>query len=172
MFCVKLSTSSTKHQIKTLNSLFSVCFQAKTVPHFCFWCTDKGNVNGKTWFVFGRYIMGKTWFWMSGASLGFSHWSHHSVPHQYSSPCGSMAMWDPHQWVDRSCDQHLHFICQSREQLHLIGPPLPPHTGPHQCPPLSPVGGGLGSKRVLFNSYIIWYKRTYESESTLLNLVF
>ncbi|TWW63493.1 Fucolectin-3 Precursor [Takifugu flavidus] len=79
------------------------------------------------WLGLRRYMTSETWFWMSGDSMIFSQWPHHSVPHQYSSPCGSMDVGAPHQWVDRSCGQHLNFICQS--------------------------GSGFGSQRVPFNSY-------------------
>lgn len=73
----------------------------------------------------GRYIMGETWFWMSGQSMEFTHWPPHFVPHQESAPCGSMDVDELHRWADRSCDQHLHFVCQSGERRRLTSHAFP-----------------------------------------------
>lgn len=96
--------------------------------------------------------MGEIWFWMSGDSMKFSRWSHNSMPHQFSSPCGSMDVVKPHWWAARSCDKHLNFICQSGEQLHLTSNAFP-NIVPYQHTLWSPVGGVGTPQRVAFNSY-------------------
>ncbi|KAJ3585396.1 hypothetical protein NHX12_014115, partial [Muraenolepis orangiensis] len=66
------------------------------------------SLTSHLWVGLRRSIFGTSWFWMSGDPMDFTQWEHGS--HQ-SSPCGSMASMEPSTWKQRSCEEHLNFIC-------------------------------------------------------------
>ncbi|CAL8241417.1 uncharacterized protein LOC115546508 isoform X2 [Gadus morhua] len=60
------------------------------------------------WVGLRRSLSGSSWFWMSGDPMDFSQWddgSHHP------SPCGGVSSVEPSTWRQRSCEEHLNFIC-------------------------------------------------------------
>ncbi|XP_034533201.1 uncharacterized protein LOC117807966 isoform X2 [Notolabrus celidotus] len=62
------------------------------------------------WLGLRRYLMGDTWFWMSGATKNFTYFETSSYWAD-TSPCGAMDTSDGFHWKDRPCAEHLHFIC-------------------------------------------------------------
>ncbi|CAL8287755.1 unnamed protein product [Gadus morhua 'NCC'] len=60
------------------------------------------------WVGLRRSLSVSSWFWMSGDPMDFTQWddgSHHS------SPCGGVSSVEPSTWRQRSCEEHLNFIC-------------------------------------------------------------
>ncbi|CAL8241747.1 unnamed protein product, partial [Gadus morhua 'NCC'] len=60
------------------------------------------------WVGLRRSILGSSWFWMSGEPMDFSQWDEGS---HHSSPCGGVSSVEPSTWRQRSCEEHLNFIC-------------------------------------------------------------
>ncbi|CAL8239045.1 unnamed protein product, partial [Gadus morhua 'NCC'] len=60
------------------------------------------------WVGLRRSLLGSSWFWMSGDPMDFSQWDEGSY---HSSPCGSVSSVEPSTWRQRSCEEHLNFIC-------------------------------------------------------------
>ncbi|CAL8356166.1 unnamed protein product [Arctogadus glacialis] len=60
------------------------------------------------WVGLRRSILGSSWFWMSGDPMDFSQWDEGS---HHSSPCGGVSSVEPSTWRQRSCEEHLNFIC-------------------------------------------------------------
>ncbi|CAL8401391.1 unnamed protein product [Boreogadus saida] len=60
------------------------------------------------WVGLRRSFSGSSWFWMSGDPMDFTQWddgSHHP------SPCGGVSSVEGSTWSQRSCEEHLNFIC-------------------------------------------------------------
>ena len=70
-------------------------------------------------YLFGRYIMGDRWFWMTGNSMAFTKWPQDLAPDRFSSPCGGLARGELVLWKDHRCEELLNFICQSGRRLNL-----------------------------------------------------
>ena len=66
-----------------------------------------------------RSILGSSWFWMSGEPMDFSQWDEGS---HHSSPCGGVSSVEPSTWRQRSCEEHLNFICFTGWSRLLAGP--------------------------------------------------
>ncbi|XP_045911476.1 snaclec agglucetin subunit beta-1-like [Micropterus dolomieu] len=64
------------------------------------------------WLGLRRYLMGVTWFWMSGDSMNYTNWETTSV-WQITSPCGSI---EANGWTDLPCQDNLYFICLTNIQ--------------------------------------------------------
>ncbi|TNN39309.1 Fucolectin-4 [Liparis tanakae] len=62
------------------------------------------------WVGLRRYLMGGSWFWMSGAPVDYSHWETEPT-WQMTSPCGGAGTGDHFHWRDLPCGEHLNFIC-------------------------------------------------------------
>ncbi|KAJ3584798.1 hypothetical protein NHX12_015293 [Muraenolepis orangiensis] len=67
-------------------------------------------LTGHLWVGLRRSILGTSWYWMSGDPMDFTRWEQAS--HQ-SSPCGGVSSMVPSTWGQRSCEDHLHFICST-----------------------------------------------------------
>ncbi|CAL8292678.1 unnamed protein product [Arctogadus glacialis] len=60
------------------------------------------------WVGLRRSLSGSSWFWMSGDPMDFTQWDEGS---NHSSPCGGVSSREPSTWRQRSCEEHLNFIC-------------------------------------------------------------
>ncbi|CAL8235194.1 unnamed protein product, partial [Boreogadus saida] len=60
------------------------------------------------WVGLRRSILGSSWFWMSGDPMDFSQWDEGS---HHSSPCGGVSSVEGSTWRQRSCEEHLNFVC-------------------------------------------------------------
>ena len=66
------------------------------------------KVTLKSHFNVGRSLSASSWFWMSGDLMDFSQWDEGS---HHSSACGGVSSVEPSTWRQRSCEEHLNFIC-------------------------------------------------------------
>ncbi|CAJ1087547.1 uncharacterized protein LOC117807966 isoform X2 [Xyrichtys novacula] len=64
----------------------------------------------RVWLGLRRYLMGKTWFWMSGDTENFDYFETQSI-WEDTSPCGAIDTSDRFHWGDLPCEEHRHFIC-------------------------------------------------------------
>ncbi|XP_051256804.1 CD209 antigen-like isoform X2 [Dicentrarchus labrax] len=71
--------------------------------------TASFNLTRHVWLGLRRYLMGDTWFWMSGAPMSYNYLDRKLW--QESSPCGGIDTGAPFHWRDIPCGDHLHFIC-------------------------------------------------------------
>uniref|UniRef100_A0A674A424 Uncharacterized LOC115194520 n=1 Tax=Salmo trutta TaxID=8032 RepID=A0A674A424_SALTR len=64
-----------------------------------------------------RYILGDTWYWMTGDRMNYNHWVNGVPPRKdISNPCGALtngANGGNFFWVERLCDDHYNFLCYS-----------------------------------------------------------
>ncbi|CAL8301184.1 unnamed protein product [Gadus morhua 'NCC'] len=60
------------------------------------------------WVGLRRSLSGSSWFWMSGDPMDFTQWDEGS---HHSSPCGGVSSRERSTWRQRSCEEHLNFIC-------------------------------------------------------------
>ncbi|XP_055757085.1 uncharacterized protein LOC129835473 [Salvelinus fontinalis] len=69
------------------------------------------------WLSLRRYILGDTWYWMTGDSMNYTHWVNGVPPGKdISNPCGALtngANGGNFLWVERLCDDHYNFLCYS-----------------------------------------------------------
>ncbi|XP_041747134.1 collectin-12-like [Coregonus clupeaformis] len=63
------------------------------------------------WLGLRRSLMADRWYWMTGDHMDFSHWERWAAPKQHSSPCGALASGGGFFWRDRTCHEHLNFLC-------------------------------------------------------------
>ncbi|XP_036845152.1 collectin-12-like [Oncorhynchus mykiss] len=69
------------------------------------------------WLSLRRYILGDTWYWMTGDHMNYTHWVNGVPPRKdISNPCGAMtngANGGNFLWAERLCDDHYNFLCYS-----------------------------------------------------------
>ncbi|XP_056450639.1 C-type mannose receptor 2-like [Gadus chalcogrammus] len=66
------------------------------------------NLTSHLWVGLRRTRSGSSWFWMSGDPMNFTQWDE---GYHHPSPCGSVSSREPYTWRQRSCEEHLNFIC-------------------------------------------------------------
>lgn len=104
--------------------------------------------------------MQDTWFWVSGDAMRFTKWPLDITPHMFSQPCAGVARGEHFEWVDKPCDGHFNFLCQSgrgggcygvtallRYLLHIAS-----HFAAFTFALLCPAGADWGSERVYYAS--------------------
>ncbi|XP_071234236.1 uncharacterized protein [Salvelinus alpinus] len=73
------------------------------------------------WLSLRRYILGDTWYWMTGDHMNYTHWVNGVPPRKdISNPCGALtngANEGNFLWVERLCDDHYNFLCYSERSL-------------------------------------------------------
>ncbi|CAL8236318.1 unnamed protein product [Arctogadus glacialis] len=65
-------------------------------------------LTSQLWVGLRRSPLGSSWFWMSGDPMDFTRWDEGS---HHSSLCGGTSSRKPSTWRQRSCEEHLNFIC-------------------------------------------------------------
>ncbi|XP_026158079.1 macrophage mannose receptor 1-like isoform X1 [Mastacembelus armatus] len=73
-------------------------------------------LTNELWVGLRRYLNDGTWFWMTGQSVTYSNWKT-TLVWQYTKQCGAMETSEGFFWRDLPCDEPLHFICLTDNDL-------------------------------------------------------